>query len=112
MHTPATRRTMIDDPASTRPKAVPLGTSARVACVVPALRSADAIAAIVRCFAALRPEQLLGVLGVGLMISGILALTGRPPSVFEVTGLRLHFDAEVLSNLLSTVRSTLDTDPD
>lgn len=103
---------MIDDPASTRPKAVPLGTSARVAFGAGALLFAGAIATILLCFAGPWPDLLLGVLGVGVLICGILAIIGRLPSGFEVAGLRFHFEAEELSNLISTVRSALDTDPD
>src|SRR5699024_4462915 len=82
----------------------------------PTRRSSDlfagAIATILLCFAGPWPDLLLGVLGVGVLICGILAIIGRLPSGFEVAGLRFHFEAEELSNLISTVRSALDTDPD
>lgn len=103
---------MIDDPASTRPKAVPLGALARAVFGAGALLFAGAIATILLCVAGPWPDLLLGVLGVGVLICGILATIGRLPSGFEVAGLRFHFEAEELSNLISTVRSALDTDPD
>lgn len=58
------------------------------------------------------PDLLLGVLGIGSLVLGALAVIGRLPAGFEVAGMPVEFKRAGLADVIGTVKSVLNDDPD
>lgn len=94
------------------PKAVKLPMTARLALGVIAVTLTTAVWWVLRNYSDPLPDFLLGVLAIGALLCAMLAVIGRLPSGFEVGGIEMSFEQDELSDLIDTVRSFLNDEPE